>query len=100
MSEFVLTVHVHTISYNQNLRLRKVALHSSTDDLLKSYCQVLNYGLLAMVSTFSDREEEEAVFHQKFVTGLQTLQAFLGERQKAKPGKFNSKSSHQLRGTL
>ena len=27
-----------------------------------------------MVS-FSDREEEEAVFHQKFVTDLQTLQA-------------------------
>ena len=48
--------------------------HSSIDDLLESYCQILDCGLLAMVS-FSDREEEEGVFHQKFVNDLQTLQA-------------------------
>ena len=73
ISEFGLTVRKEM--YNRSLRLRKVAHHRSIDDLLKSYCQVLDYGLLAMVSSFSDREEEEAVFHQKFVTGLQTLQA-------------------------
>ena len=73
ISEFDLTVRKEM--YNRSLRLRKVAHHRSIDDLLKSYCQVLDYGLLAMVSSFSDREEEEAVFHQKFVTGLQTLQA-------------------------
>ena len=61
--------------YNRSLRLSKVAHHSRIDDLLKSYCQDLDYGLLAMVLSFSDREEEEAVFHQKFVTGLHTLQA-------------------------
>ena len=73
ISEFGLTVRKEM--YNRSLRLRKVAHHRSIDDLLKSYCQVLDYGLLAMVSSFSDREEEEAVFHQKFVTGLHTLQA-------------------------
>ena len=73
ISEFGLTVRKEM--YNRSLRLRKVAHHSSIDDLLKSYCQDLDNGLLAMVSSFSDREEEEAVFHQNFVSGLHTLQA-------------------------
>ena len=60
ISEFGLTVRKEM--YNRSLRLRRVAHHSSIGDLQKSYSQVLDYGLLAMVSSFSDREEKVAVF--------------------------------------
>ena len=72
ISEFGLVVRKKI--YNKGLRLTKHVQCGNTDSLCQCYCQVLDFGLLAMLSSLSDKEEEEAVFHHKFVSGLNTLQ--------------------------
>ena len=72
ISEFGLTVRKEI--YNKGLRLSKSVSCGNVDSLFKSYCQVLDYGLLATLSSLSGKEDEQVFFHQKFVTGLDLLQ--------------------------
>lgn len=68
ISEFGFTVRKEI--YNKGLRLSKVVCSGNVDSLFKNYSQVLDYGLLAMLSSLSGKEEEQVFFHQKFVTGM------------------------------
>ena len=61
--------------YEKGLRSAKGVSYGSINELFKSYCQVLDYELLAMVSSFSGKKEEKDALHQKFVLGLKKLQA-------------------------
>lgn len=61
--------------YEKGLRSAKGVSYGSINELFQSYCQVLDYELLAMVSSFSGKKEEKDALHQKFVLGLQKLQA-------------------------
>lgn len=72
ISEFGLTVRKEI--YNKGLRLSKSVSGGNVDSLFKNYCQVLDYGLLATLSSLSGKEDEQVFFHQKFVTGLDVLQ--------------------------
>ena len=71
ISEFGFTVRKEI--YNKGLPLSKVVCSGNVDSLFKNYSQVLDYGLLAMLSSLSGKEEEQVFFHQKFVTGMDAL---------------------------
>ena len=71
ISEFGLTVRKEIY---KGLRLSKSVRCGSVDALFKSFCEALDFGLLAMLCSLSGKEEEEAHFHQMFVNRLSTLQ--------------------------
>ena len=72
ISEFGLTVRKEI--YNKGLRFSKSVSCGDVNSLFERYCQVLDYGLLATLSSLSGKEDEQAFFHQKFVTGIDLLQ--------------------------
>lgn len=72
ISEFGLTVRKEI--YNKGLRLSKSVSCGNVDAFFKSYCEVLDYGLLATLSSLSGKEDEQVFFHQKFVAGIDLLQ--------------------------
>ena len=52
--------------YNKGLRSTEGVSYGSID-FFRSYCQVLDYGLVTIVQSFFGREKEENAFHQKFL---------------------------------
>ena len=60
ISEFGLTVRKEI--YNKGLRLSKSVLCGNVDSLFKSYCQILDYGLLATLSSLKVKRDHRSKF--------------------------------------